>query len=110
MCQFDSRSLKVENGPDLLAWKWRTTYCWKDLDKGYNFTFNLNSIEGLHKKLWASKVARVPILGQNDGCNLHGYSQILLQGGKVVASPKSGLWCAPKMLQLHTNQLNIWFV
>jgi hypothetical protein len=42
--------------------------------------------------------------------------------GKVVTSPKSGLWwvlwvcvCswfvrAPKVLQLHTNQLLVWFV
>ncbi len=41
----------------------------KDLDEGYNFPLDLTSIEGLHKKLWASKVAGVPIsgvLGQND--------------------------------------------
>jgi hypothetical protein len=31
--QFDSRPLKVENGPDLLACKWCATYHWKDLDK-----------------------------------------------------------------------------
>jgi len=38
------------------------TYSWKTLDKGYNFVLYLMSIEGLHKKLWASKVVRVPIL------------------------------------------------
>jgi hypothetical protein len=30
---------------------------------GYNFDFDLTSIGALHKKLWASKVARVPIIG-----------------------------------------------
>ncbi len=32
-CQFDFRSLKVENYFDLLACKWRVTYRWEDLDK-----------------------------------------------------------------------------
>jgi hypothetical protein len=35
----------------------------KGLDEGYNFASNLISIEGLHTKLWASKVVEVPILG-----------------------------------------------
>jgi len=30
--------------------------------KGHNFASNLISIEGLHTKLWASKIAGVPIL------------------------------------------------
>jgi hypothetical protein len=34
----------------------------KALDKGYNFALNFTLIEGLHKKLWASKVPIVPIL------------------------------------------------
>jgi hypothetical protein len=38
-------------------------YRWKALDEGYNFALNLILIEGLHTKLWAPKVARVPILG-----------------------------------------------
>jgi len=42
--------------------KWRATYRWKDLNEGYNFYSHLNSIKGLHKKLWGSKVARVPTL------------------------------------------------
>jgi len=33
----------------------------KALDEGYNFALDVTSIEGLHKKLWASKVVRVPI-------------------------------------------------
>jgi hypothetical protein len=31
--QFDSRPLKVNNSHDLLACKWRVTYCWKVLNK-----------------------------------------------------------------------------
>jgi len=42
-------------------WRWRATYRWKTLDKGYNFSLDLISIGGLHKKLWASKVARIQI-------------------------------------------------
>ncbi len=59
--QFDSRSLKVTNRFDLLVFKWRATYYWKALDEGYIFAFNLTSIKGFHKKLWAYKVAGVPI-------------------------------------------------
>jgi hypothetical protein len=61
-CQFDSQPLKVNNCPNLLPWGWRATYIWKDLDEFYNFSFDFTSIGALHKKLWASKVARVPIL------------------------------------------------
>ncbi len=61
-CQFDSRPLEVKNRLDLLVFMWRARYLLKALDKGYNFALDLISIEGLHKKLWASKVAEVPIL------------------------------------------------
>jgi len=37
--QFDSQPLKVSNHPDFLACKWHVTYCWKVIDKGYNFCF-----------------------------------------------------------------------
>jgi hypothetical protein len=33
----------------------------KVLDKGYNFASDLTSIENLHKKFWATKMARVLI-------------------------------------------------
>jgi len=36
---------------------------WKNLNKGYNFALDLIAIKGLDEKLWASKVAKVPILG-----------------------------------------------
>jgi len=35
----------------------------KDLDESYNFASDFTSIEGLHTKLWASKVTRALILG-----------------------------------------------
>jgi hypothetical protein len=46
-----------------VACKWRTTYCWKALNKGYKFASDLISIEGLYTKLWGFKVAKVLILG-----------------------------------------------
>jgi hypothetical protein len=62
-CQFDSWPLKVRNRLEIRDYKCHITYPWKVLEKGYNFSLNLTSIGGLHKKLWASKVARVSILG-----------------------------------------------
>ncbi len=61
-CQFDSRPLKVINCPEFLVCKLCAIYCWKDLDKGYNFAFNLILITRLKTKLWAPKVAGVPTL------------------------------------------------
>jgi hypothetical protein len=58
---WQKKPLKVKNRLDFFAYKWRATYLWKALDEGYNFTLDLTSIEGLHTKLWASKVVRVPI-------------------------------------------------
>jgi hypothetical protein len=62
-CQFDSQPLKVRNHLELCVCKWRVTYFWKVFDKNYNFSLELVSIRGLHKKLWAFKVVKVPILG-----------------------------------------------
>jgi len=39
------------------------TYFWKTFDKGYSFALDFASIRGMHKKLWASNVVGVPILG-----------------------------------------------
>jgi hypothetical protein len=57
------RPLKVRNQPDFLACRQHATYCWKSLDKGYNFALDLIVIEGSHKKLCALKVAGVPVIG-----------------------------------------------
>jgi hypothetical protein len=43
-------------------YRWHAIYCWKALNKGYNFVLDLISIQGLHVKLWAPKVVRVPTL------------------------------------------------
>ncbi len=61
--QFDFRPLKVENHPNFLTCRWRATYRWKNLNKGYNFALDLISIEGLHIKLWAPKVVGVQTMG-----------------------------------------------
>jgi hypothetical protein len=63
MDNFDSRPLKVENQPNSLAFRWHATYCWKALDKGFNFALDLLSIRRLHIKLWTPKVAGVPVVG-----------------------------------------------
>jgi hypothetical protein len=62
-CQFDSRPLKVGNRPDFLPCRCRVTYCWKALDKGYNFALDLISIGCLHTKLWGPKVVEVSTIG-----------------------------------------------
>jgi hypothetical protein len=61
--QFDSQPLKIKNQLEICVCRWHATYRWKDLDEKYNFVLHLTSIECLHKKLWAFKVARVPISG-----------------------------------------------
>ncbi len=60
--QFDSQPLKVKNRLDFLACRWRATYHWKALDKGYNFFLDFIPIGGLHTKLWGPKVVGVPTL------------------------------------------------
>ncbi len=44
-------------------WRRRATYRWKSFNEGYNFASNLITIGGLHRKLCAPKVARIPIVG-----------------------------------------------
>jgi hypothetical protein len=112
--KFDSQPLKVENRLNFLAWKWHATYHWKAFDEGYNFVLDLISIRGLHAKLWACEVTRVP--GQNAiwmWASCRGTKYTIK--GKVVASPKFGPWwvlrvrvclwfvLAPKVLKLCTN-------
>jgi len=43
--------------------KWCATYCWKEINEGYNFSLCLISIKGLQKKLWACKVVGIPTFG-----------------------------------------------
>jgi len=60
--QFDSRPLKVGNQLDFLVCRWRATYRWNAIDKGYNFALDLVAIRGLRTKLWGSKVTGISIL------------------------------------------------
>ncbi len=131
--QFDSRPLKVRNHPDLLACRWAATYRWKALDEGYNFALDLISIEVFHTKLWAPKLresqpwefqdSHLGVSGQNDIWVLVPWpcTKYTIRGRMVISS-KSGPWwvlwvqvcswfvLAPKVLQLCTNQLVVWFV
>jgi len=106
--QFDSRPLKVRNRPlpDLRIES--AIRRWKDLDEGYKFGSDLVAIRPGSRELWAPKVPGLhpgqfrdnfgtPTWESREkkpfGCSLEGASQIILYGGKVVASPESGLWC-----------------
>jgi hypothetical protein len=62
-CQFDFQPLNIKNRLEICACRWHATYRLNDLNERYNFVLDLTSIECLHKKLWAFKVAGVPILG-----------------------------------------------
>jgi hypothetical protein len=132
-CQFDSWPLKVRTHPDFLACRWCATYRWKAFNEGYNFASNLTSVEGLLTKLWAPKVAGVrtvrisrPPLGSPEikwhlGADPMA-RHIVYYKGEGGGFPQ--VWttvnlvrsCLPivrpctKMLQLHSNQLVIWFV
>ncbi len=43
--------------------RWSATHRWKALNNGYNFALDLITIGGLHRKLYALKVARVLVVG-----------------------------------------------
>jgi hypothetical protein len=131
--QFDFRPLKVCNRPDFLACRWCATYCWKAFDERYNFVLDLISIGGLQTKLWVPKSWESQLREFQDshlGVPRQNAIWMLVPWlttkytirGKVMASPKSEAWwvlwirvcpwfiLAPKMLQLCTNQLVVWFV
>ncbi len=124
--QFDFRPLKVRNHPNFITFRWCATYHWKDFDEGYNFALDLISIEGLHTKLWAPKVAKVPIVGilglpfGRLGRKLHlGAGPVAKhrvyykrEGGGFpqVQAVVNLMSSCTKVLQLRNNQLVIWFV
>jgi hypothetical protein len=122
---------KSQESPWLLACRWHVTYHWKSLNKGYNFALKLTPIKGLHKKLCASEVAEVSILGISGlptwdsrdkmtfGCRplvaRHreyykgeggGFLQVQVVGS-FMSSYCPWFVRAPKVLQLCTNQLVI---
>jgi hypothetical protein len=132
-CQFDSWLIKINSFSELHVFRWHATYSWKTLNKGYNFSSYLASIRGLRKRLWASKMARVPILGISELLTWESWGKWCLNVAFVVnhkeyykgeggGFPKFRSWwvlwvhvCmwlvyAPKVLQLCTKQLVVWFV
>jgi hypothetical protein len=124
---------KSQELPKFPSCRWHATYLWKFLDKGYNFTLDLISIGGLHTKLWALKVMGVSNVGisvltlgspetkwhlgvspiarhrvyyKGEGV---GFPQVEAMGSLVSLCLPVVCLCS-KMLQLHTNQLVVWFV
>jgi len=119
--------------PDFLMFRWCATYRWKALNKGYNFALNLISIKSFHAKLWAPKVVVVPVVGisrfplGSPGTKWHlgvglvtrhrvyykgecgGFPQVQVVVSLVSLCLHVIRPCT-KMLQLHTNQLVVWFV
>jgi hypothetical protein len=111
-----------------LACRQRATYRWKALNESYNFASDLIVIKGLHKKLCALKVARVPvatILGlllRSPGTKSH-LDVAFVEKHRVYYKGEGGgfpqvravvslvcpgcpwLVLAPKVLQLCTNHL-----
>jgi len=131
--QFDLRPLKVKNRPDLLAFKWLFTNCWKDLDEGYNFTLDLikskvctknyglpKSQESQFRKFWDSQVGSPRTkwdLGVRPVVRHREYYKG--EGSDFFKSKSSWVLCvcvcvwfvrAPRVFQLRTNQLVVWFV
>jgi hypothetical protein len=89
-CKFDSRPLKVKIALNYVRVGGVSHIIGKALDKGYNFALDVTSIRGMHKMLYASKVAKDPIgnfgildLGKMTfGCSPCGQSHKILQGGR----------------------------
>jgi len=96
-------TIKSQELPNFLAFRWRETYHWKALDEGYKLAFDLISIGGLHAKLWAPKVEGILVVGISRlplgslGTKSHLVLVPWLRTeytiwGKVVASLESGPW------------------
>jgi hypothetical protein len=131
-CQFDSRSQKVKNRPDLLSYRGHATYRWKSLDESYNFALDHIAIRGLFAKLWGSKVAGVPFgaisglplgsprknshldVASVESCRVYykgeggGFPQIRAVVS-LVCPCCPWLVLAPRVLQLCTNHF-VWVV
>jgi hypothetical protein len=132
-CQFDSWPEKIESRPDLLDYRGRATYRWKDLNDRYNFALGCIAIWSLFTKWWGSKVTIIPTgmisglpLGsprreKSFGWRLCGQPQSILYKGEGGDFPQvravmslvcpccSWLVLAPKVLQLCINHF-VWVV
>jgi hypothetical protein len=87
-CQFDSRSEKVRNWPNLLGCRGHVTYRWKALNESYNFALECIAIRGLFTKLWGSKVAGIPF-GVISGLPLESPTREKQFGCKLCGQPQS---------------------
>jgi hypothetical protein len=118
---------KIKNWPDLLGCKGHATYCWKALDKSYNFDWQRISIRGVLAKLWGSKIVGVPI-GTISRLPLRSHLDVSFVASHKVYYKREGggfpqVWAvvslvcpccpwfivAPKVLQLCTNHF-VWVV
>jgi len=114
--------------------RWLATYHWKALNKCYKLFFKPYLNRRFAPKIMGPQSCGNPNFGNFGSPNLRVPGQndiwVLIPWpcteytirGKVVASPKSWLWwvlwvhvcprfvCAPKVFQLPTNQLVVWFV
>jgi hypothetical protein len=91
-CQFDSRPLKVENHLDLFTCRWRATYHWKALNKGYNFSLDLTSIKCLHKSYGLSKSQKSPFWKFRDSQVGSLETKLHLGAGPVAMHKKYYKW------------------
>jgi hypothetical protein len=113
--QFDSRPLKVGNRPDLLVFRWRARYHWKTLNRGYNFALDLIAIKGLHMKLCALKVARIPVVGilglplRSPGTKSH-LDVALVESCRVYYKGEGGGFPQVQALVSLVNPNCLWFV
>ncbi len=118
---FDAWSLKVENHPDFLVFRWSATYLWKAFDEGYNFASDLQT--SFQSDVCTQSYGSLKL--QEFHLRISGQNAIWMWAswrgtkytiwGKVVVSPKSGLWwilwvqvcpwliLASKVLQLCIN-------
>jgi hypothetical protein len=102
-------TIKSQESPNFLMWRWRVIYRWKTLHKGYNFASCLtpnrrsaHKVMGLHSYMspnfgnfgtltWESQNSHLRVPGQNDIWVLASWLGIKNTiRGKVVASPNPG--------------------
>ncbi len=92
---FNVWSLKVENHPNFLVFRWSATYLWKAFDEGYNFASDSSQSDVCMQSYGSLKLreSHLRISGQNAiwmWASWRGTKYTIW--GKVVASLKSGLW------------------
>ncbi len=109
--QFDSRSLKVGNQPELGLCRWTVIHHWKALKESYKFALDLIPIRGLIKKFWILKFPKSSNRGSFEippweswekmpfGCRCDGVMQKILYRGRwwLRLIPGRGESCESKV-------------